>query len=124
MTKIAMIRCEKNENTCPLTACIACLERGTQAFKGYDETTLVGVFTCRCGQDNLEDLARVLKSKGAEVIHVPTCLFANKVDGRWVMEGGGLCRELESVCSRIREASGLPCVEGTAHLPEGFVPAR
>ncbi|WP_147819461.1 CGGC domain-containing protein [Salidesulfovibrio onnuriiensis] len=122
MTKIGIIRCEKNENKCPLTACFTCLEQKTQAFKDYEQTTLAGVFTCRCDQDNVEDLAKILKAKGAEAIHVPTCLFANKVDGQWIMEGGGLCDRLDSLLERMRQATGLPCVMGSAHLPEGFAP--
>lgn len=122
MTKIGIIRCEKNERRCPLTGCITCLGQGTQGFAGYDETALAGVFTCRCGDDDVEDLARILKAKGAEAIHVPTCLFANKVDGKWTLEGGGFCDKLDSLLERMNQASGLPCVRGTAHLPEGFVP--
>ena len=123
MTKIGIIRCEKNEKKCPLTGCITCLGEKTQGFKGYDETKLAGVFTCRCEADNVEDLAKILKAKGAEAIHVPTCLFANKVDGKWVLDGGGLCPDLDSILDRMRKASGLPCLAGTAHLPQGYTPA-
>lgn len=122
MTKIAIVRCEKNERRCPLTGCFTCLDQRTQAFQAYDETRLAGVFTCRCEDDNVEDLARILKAKGAEAIHVPTCLFANKVDGKWTLDGGGFCDKLDAVLQRMHEASGLPCVRGTAHLPEGYVP--
>ena len=122
MTKIGIIRCEKNEKKCPLTGCITCLEQQTQGFQSYDQAQLAGVLTCRCDGDNVEDLARILKAKGAEAIHVPTCLFANKVDGKWTMNGGGLCDKLDTLLDHMREATGLPCVKGTAHLPEGFVP--
>jgi predicted metal-binding protein len=122
MTKIGIIRCEKNEKTCPLTACITCLEQRTQGFQSYDQARLAGVFTCRCNEDNVEDLARILKAKGVEAIHVPTCLFANKADGKWTTDGGGLCDKLDTLLDRMRDASGLPCIQGTAHLPEGFVP--
>lgn len=123
MTKIGIIRCEKNERKCPLTGCITCLDDRTQGFADYAETRLAGVFTCRCEEDNLEDMAKILKAKGAEAIHVPTCLFANKADGKWHMEGGGLCPDPDGIISRIRRATGLPCLAGTAHLPEGYVPA-
>ncbi len=122
MTKIGIIRCEKNENKCPLTGGINCLGKQTQGFQHYDQTQLMGVFTCRCDEDNVEDLARILKAKGAEAIHVPTCLFSNKVDGKWTLEGGGFCDKLDSLLERMREATGLPCIKGTAHLPEGFNP--
>ncbi len=122
MTRIGIVRCERNEQRCPLTGCITCLEQRAQAFGGYDATSLVGVFTCRCERDDVEDLARILKAKGAEAIHVPTCLFANKADGAWTMDGGGLCPKADDLLERMQGATGLPCVKGTAHLPEGFVP--
>lgn len=122
MTKIGIIRCEKNEEKCPLTGCINCLGQKAQGFQGYDETSLAGVFTCRCPGDNLENLAKILKAKGAEAIHMPTCAFANKVDGKWTLEGGGFCEDIDGLLERMREATGLPCVKGTAHLPEGYVP--
>lgn len=122
MTKIGIIRCEKNEKKCPLTGCLTCLKQRTQGFQSYDQTLLVGVFTCRCDEDSVENLARILKAKGAEVIHMPTCLFANKVDNEWTLDGGGFCDKLDSLLGRVREASGLRCIQGTAHLPEGFVP--
>jgi predicted metal-binding protein len=123
MTKIGIIRCEKNEKKCPLTGCITCLSNGVQGFQFYDDTQLAGVFTCRCENDNVEEMAKILKAKGAEAIHVPTCLFANKVDNKWTLEGGGLCHQFDSLLERIHSASGLPCVPGTAHLPEGYTPA-
>jgi len=123
MTKIGIIRCEKNENKCPLTGCITCLSQQKQAFDTYEQTSLAGVFTCRCEQDNIEELAKILKAKGAEVIHVPTCLFANKTDNAWHLEGGGLCTDLENLLERMQKATGLPCVAGTAHLPEGYAPS-
>ncbi|MBU1002572.1 MAG: CGGC domain-containing protein [Proteobacteria bacterium] len=122
MTKIGIIRCEKNETTCPLTGCITCLEQRTQGFKSYDAATLAGIFTCRCPGDNVVNLAKILKAKGAEVIHVATCLFANKVDGKWVLEGDGFCEKHEQLLSQMREATGIPCIKGTAHLPEGYSP--
>ncbi|MBG0790293.1 MAG: CGGC domain-containing protein [Desulfovibrionaceae bacterium] len=122
MTKIGIIRCEKNEKNCPLTGCITCLGQQTQGFDSYDKTRLAGVFTCRCDMDDAANMAKILKAKGVEAIHVPTCLFANKTDGKWTLKGGGLCDRLETLTDRIRAASGLPCVQGTAHLPEGYVP--
>jgi len=122
MTKIGIIRCEKNEKKCPLTGCITCLAQQTQGFESYDQTQLTGVFTCRGDMDDAANMAKILKAKGAEAIHVPTCLFANKSDGAWIMEGGGFCDRLETLADRIREAAGIPCVQGTAHLPQGYAP--
>lgn len=122
MTKIGLIRCEKNEKKCPLTGCITCLSERKQGFRDYEESRLAGVFTCRGDLDDVEDMAKILKAKGAEVIHVPTCLFANKTEGKWVLAGGGLCDRLPDLADRVRDASGLPCLCGTAHLPEGYAP--
>ena len=122
MTKIGIIRCEKNEKKCPLTGGINCLEQKTQGFASYDQPKLMGVFTCRGDMDDTANMAKILKAKGAEAIHVTTCLFANKQDNKWVLEGGGLCDKLDALTSCIREATGLPCVQGTAHLPEGYTP--
>ncbi|BDQ35524.1 CGGC domain-containing protein [Pseudodesulfovibrio portus] len=121
MTKIGVIRCEKNERKCPLTGCITSLTQQAQGFASYDQTQLTGVFTCRGDMDDVANMAKILKAKGAEAIHLPTCLFANKSDGVWIMEGGGFCDRMETLTDRINEA-GLPCVKGTAHLPEGYVP--
>ena len=121
MTKIGIIRCEKNEKKCPLTGGINSLAQQTQGFASYDQAQLTGVFTCRGDMDDVANMAKILKAKGAETIHVPTCLFANKSDGTWIMEGGGFCDQLETLTDRIMEA-GIPCVQGTAHLPKGYVP--
>jgi predicted metal-binding protein len=123
MTKIGIIRCEKNEKTCPLTGCISCLSEKTQGFASYDTTQLAGVFTCRCDLEETANMAKIMKAKGAEVIHIPTCLFSNKEDGKWTLDGGGLCDKSDPLTERIAEASGLPCVRGTAHLPESYTPA-
>ena len=72
--------------------------------------------------DDVANKAKILKAKGAEAIHVPTCLFANKTDGEWISENGGMCDKLEALTYLIQEAAGLPCIRGTAHLPKGFVP--
>jgi len=120
MTKVAIIRCEKNENRCPLTSCFKCLGENTQGFAGYDKSILAGVFTCRCPGDNAVDLAKILKSKGAEAIHFCTCTFANKTDGGWVSSGGGFCDHLDQIIEQVHDATGLSCVKGTAHLPKDY----
>ena len=120
MAKIGLIRCEKNENRCPLTACIRSLENKDQAFSSYDDTELTGVFTCRCPGDNVAELAKILKSKGAEAIHLCTCAFAHKEEGKWIMDDG-FCDKTDDLAKTISEAAGLPCIKGTAHLPEGYV---
>ncbi len=116
---IGMIRCEKNEKKCPLTGCFRCLEETTQGFADYDTAKLVGVFTCRCPGDNVGNLGKILKAKGAEAIHFCTCTFAHKQDGKWQM-GDGFCDPVDDLLKRVASETGLPCVKGSAHLPEGY----
>ncbi|MBC2716327.1 MAG: CGGC domain-containing protein [Desulfobacteraceae bacterium] len=120
MTKVAIIRCEKNENRCPLTNCFKCMSENKQGFAGYSGAVPAGIFTCRCPGDNAADLGKILKSKGAEVIHFCTCAFAKKTDKGWISEDGGFCDHLEQVIEQVHNATGLPCVKGTAHLPEDY----
>ena len=76
MTKVAIIRCEKNEEKCPLTGCFNSLTDTDQGFAEYEQARPAGVFTCRCPGENVVGLAKILKSKGAEAIHFCTCMFA------------------------------------------------
>ncbi len=124
MTKVAIIRCEKNEERCPLTGCINCLMAGKEGFAEYQDAVPAGVFTCRCPGDNVANLAKILKSKGAEAIHFCTCTFAAKTENGWKMENGGFCDHVDALMEQVHEATGLPCVKGSAHLPEGYVPEK
>ncbi len=122
MTKVAMIRCEKNENRCPLTGCFKTMMETSQGFSGYESCAPAGVFTCRCPGDNVTDLAKILKSKGAEAIHLCTCTFAKKTENGWDSMDGGFCTQIDKIAEDIATATGLPCVLGTAHLPKGYTP--
>ncbi len=121
MTKIGMIRCEKNDSRCPLTGCFTCLKNSKQGFAAYDETELVGMFTCRCPGNDVVDMARIIQSKGADVIHFCTCAFAKKKEGKWVL-GDGFCDHLDTLMDRVTKEAGIACIKGTAHLPEGYQP--
>jgi len=122
MTNVAIIRCEKNEDRCPLTSCFNCLSETKEAFTRYDKARLAGVFTCRCPGDNAVNLAKILKSKGAEAIHFCTCAFARKTDTGWEMSDGGFCNHIDDIIARVHQETGLVCVKGTAHLPSGYKP--
>lgn len=124
MTNVAIIRCEKNEARCPLTSCFKCLMSATEGFAGYQDTMPAGVFTCRCPGDNVARLGKILKSKGADAIHFCTCTFAGKSETGWKMENGGFCSHIDTLVEQVHQATGLPCVKGTAHLPEGYVPVK
>lgn len=124
MPNIGLIRCEKNEDKCPLASCFKCLREGREGFAGYDEPcTLVGVMTCRCPGDGVEAMAKILKNKGADVVHFSTCIEAGKVDGAWT-EGQGYCDKPRELAGRAASGAGIPCVLGSAHLPQGYQPER
>jgi predicted metal-binding protein len=108
MTKAAIIRCEKNEARCPLTNCFKCLVETREGFIGYDSCMPAGVFTCRCPGDNAVELAKIIKSKGADVIHFCTCTFAKKTDKGWSEEKGGFCDSIGTLMESVHKATGLP----------------
>ncbi len=120
MTKIAIIRCEKNENRCPLTNCFKCMIEKKEGFAKYSECIPAGVFTCRCTGENSLELAKILKAKGADVIHFCTCAFSKKTKNGWEIEDGGFCDKLDKLIDNIHKETGLPCVKGTAHLPKNY----
>lgn len=122
MTQVAIIRCEKNIEKCPLKNCLLSLVNRKQAFKQYMETSPGGVFVCRCPGDNAVDLAERLKSKGAETIHFTTCTFATKTAEGWSQDVGGFCQGIDGIMARVSREVGIPCVKGTAHLPRGYKP--
>lgn len=122
MTNIAIIRCEKNENKCPLTSDFQSMAETKQGFEKYESCNLTGVFTCRCPGDNVIGLARILKSKGAQAIHFVTCIFAKKTENGWDASDGGFCENIDQIIQKVHKEIGLPCVLGTAHLPKGYSP--
>jgi len=119
MANIGIIRCEKNAERCPLTSCLKSLTNTKESFSAYKNAELIGVFTCRCPGDNVVEMGKILKAKGAETIHLCTCTFAHREDGKWVT-GGGFCDHVDTLLERLSKETGIPCVKGTAHLPEGY----
>ena len=121
MTKVAIIRCEKNLDRCPLANCFKCLSEKKEGFSQYEGTLPAGVFTCHCPGDKAVDLAKILKAKGAEAIHFVTCAFSKKTEEGWRLEDGGFCEDLDKIMENVHRETGLSCVKGTAHLPKGYV---
>ena len=121
MANIGIIRCEKNEGRCPLTGCLKSLRGTREGFTGYDDAEIIGIFTCKCPGDNVVPFAKILKQKGADAIHFCTCTFAQKNEGGWVM-GNGFCDHIDQIIKNTAEAVSIPCVKGTAHLPQGYKP--
>ena len=121
MTRIAIIRCEKNEDRCPLTGCFKCLIENKQGFARYNDASVPGgVFTCRCPGDNVVGFTKILQSKGVETIHFATCTFATKKEGKWEDTDGGFCDGIDDIIDRVHQETGMTCVKGTAHLPENY----
>ena len=121
MTNIGIIRCEKNAEQCPLTSCLKSLNGSKEGFSLHENAQLIGVFTCKCPGDNVVTLGKILKNKGAEAIHFCTCTFAHKEDGKWTV-GGGFCDDVDAILQRLSTEADIPCVKGTAHLPQGYTP--
>lgn len=121
MTKIGILRCEKNGERCPLTNCLRCLREKKEGFARYADTELTGIFSCTCPGENAVHLGKILKSKGADVIHFCTCTFAKKTENGW-RQGDGFCDDLDRLVKSVATETGLPVIMGTAHLPEGYTP--
>lgn len=123
MVKIAILRSEANARSCPLTNCFKCLDERIEGFSDYAAPHLAGIFTIDPDPEETVRLAKILKAKGAEAIHVTTCAFAHKSNKGWIL-GDGFERDLEPLMKRVAAETGLPCVLGTAHLPQGYFPKR
>lgn len=120
MTKIGIIRCEKNMYRCPLTNCFKCLMEKKEGFAIYDDCVLTGLFTCKCPGDVAVDLAKIFKARGVEAIHFCTCTFAKKTDEGWIAKDGGFCENIDKIIQDVNKETGISCVKGTAHLPKNY----
>ncbi len=124
MTRVGIIRCEKNQDRCPLTNCLLCLVEGREGFEMHAAAVPAGIFTCRCPGDVAVDQAKILKARGVEVIHLCTCTFANKNEGDWRLSHGGFCDHIDTLIETIHQEAEITCVKGTAHLPAGYTPRQ
>ncbi len=120
MSKIGIFRCQGNEKKCPLTNCLLSLQERKQGFARYDQPELYGIFSLQEDFEENVNLANIMKSKGVEVIHIATCAFSKKAEGKNWELGGGYYNNVDSIAEKIAKETGLPCVKGTAHLPEGY----
>ena len=122
MTKIGLIRCDNNLDSCPMTGCFTCLQDKKQGFSRYEHTTLTGIMTCHCPGDDVVAKAKILKAKGANVIHLCTCLFSKRTEGKTWSLGNGFCDHADEMALRIAQEAGITCTKGSAHLPQGYTP--
>ncbi len=76
--RVAIVRCERTEESCPGTSCLTSFAGRKHSFKDYDENAeLVGFFSCGgCPGRRIFRLVRSLKEEGGvDVIHVASCIL-------------------------------------------------
>jgi len=74
--RVAIVRCDRTEESCPGTSCITSFSGRLHTFKDYDEDAeLVGFFSCGgCPGRRIFRLIRSLKEEGGvDVIHIASC---------------------------------------------------
>jgi predicted metal-binding protein len=120
MTKIGIIRCQEialasGSTRCAGWHCFPAILNKTQYMDEYETVELVGFDTCggcpgKNRFDKIVERGLKLKEKGAEVIHLSTCLV-------------GSCPNKEKFAEVLREKVGLPVKEKTHTRPAGPPPS-
>ena len=104
MTKVGIIRCQEQSNDCAGWNCFPALRDRTGTFAAYDTVELIGFDTCGgCGRNKADKIAakaKRLKEKGAEAIHLGSCLV-------------GSCPSKDLYIKSLNEQVGMPIVEKT-----------
>jgi predicted metal-binding protein len=104
VAKVGIIRCQEQSNNCAGFSCFPAIRDKTGGFEGYDTVELVGFDTCGgCGRNKADKIvakAKRLKEKGAEVIHLGSCLVM-------------ACPTKDLYVNSIREQVQIPVVEKT-----------
>ena len=110
MTKVGIIRCQEQSNNCAGWSCFPALRERSGASPPTTAIELVGFDTCGgCGRNKADKIvakAKRLKEKGAEVIHLGSCIV-------------GSCPTKELYVNSIRDQVQIPVVEKThaTHAP-------
>ena len=76
--KVAIVRCERTQESCPGTSCLTSFSDRKHTFENYDEQAkLVGFFSCGgCPGRRVFRLIRNLKEEiGVDVIHIASCIL-------------------------------------------------
>ncbi|MHA1894000.1 MAG: CGGC domain-containing protein, partial [Candidatus Helarchaeota archaeon] len=76
--KIAIVRCERTQESCPGTSCLTSFQERKHTFKDYGKNAeLVGFFSCGgCPGRRIFRLIRNLKEEvGIDIIHVASCIL-------------------------------------------------
>ncbi|MFC1886881.1 CGGC domain-containing protein [Thermodesulfobacteriota bacterium] len=81
MSKIGIIRCDAYSENCAGFHCFPAVQNRTGQFENYDALELIGFDTCGgCGRGKatkIVAIAKRLKEKGAEVIHLGNCIISS-----------------------------------------------
>jgi predicted metal-binding protein len=121
MTKIGIIRCQElalsGTRRCAGWNCFPAIRNKTKYMDEYDTIELVGFDTCggcpgRNRFDKIVDRGQKLKEKGAEIIHLSTCMVL-------------FCPNKDKFAEVLKEKVGLPVKEKTHTSPRGdFKPGQ
>ena len=103
-TRVGIIRCEAQSQNCAGFNCFPAMRNRMGRFESYEEVELVGFDTCggceRDRTDRIVSRAQRLKDKGAEAIHLASCVI-------------GACPFEEAFSQAIQQKTGVPVVRGT-----------
>jgi predicted metal-binding protein len=113
-TKIGIIRCDAVSDNCAGWNCFSAIRNRTEQFKIYDEIELIGFDSCggcaRGKPDKILSRAQRLKDKGAEVIHLSTCVVGTPNTASVNLSP---CPFENIFAQAIQEKIGIPIVRGT-----------
>jgi predicted metal-binding protein len=113
VTKIGIIRCQElalsGERRCAGWNCFPAIRNKTKYLDVYDTIELVGFDTCggcpgRGRYEKIVERGLKLKEKGAEVIHLSTCMVLS-------------CPHKDKFAEVLKEKVGLPIKEKTHTRP-------
>jgi predicted metal-binding protein len=115
MTKIGIIRCQElaqsGERRCAGWHCFPAITNKTKYMDEYNTIELVGFDTCggcpgRTRFSKIIERGKKLKEKGAEVIHLSTCIVL-------------FCPNKDKFVEVLKKETGLPIKEKTHTSPDG-----
>lgn len=76
--RVAIVRCERTQESCPGTSCLTSFSQRKHTFESYDDSAeLVGFFSCGgCPGRRIFRLIRNLKEEsGLDVVHIASCIL-------------------------------------------------
>lgn len=76
--KVAIVRCERTQESCPGISCLTSFQEKKHTFQDYDDSSeLVGFFSCGgCPGRRIFRLIRTMKEEiGLDVVHIASCIL-------------------------------------------------